>query len=345
MTATTAIPGNLAIRRMIQPFETAIPRRSAWQLATSVLPLIGLYAAMYASLDLSYWLTLALAVPAAGFTVRTFIVQHDCGHGSFLGSRRANTWVGRLCILFTLTPYENWRAQHAVHHRISNNLDRRTGGADMFAETQTASEYRQMSRLARLGYRVGRHPLICHILLPPLVFIVLYRLPFDTPRHWKRERRSVLLTNVVLIGMFGLLGWWLGFKAVALVHVPVIALAAIAGIWLFAVQHRFDQTQWYREQDWSPVGAALGGTSWLRLPKVLQWFSGSIGLHHLHHLSPRVANYRLQECMEANPELQGCRSLSLREALGASRYWLWDEDRHKMISFRECGKVRLNLEP
>lgn len=324
-----------ALRRAVRPFGASITRQSLWQLANSFLGFLVLWAAMYLALGVSYWLTLALAVPAAGFVVRIFIIQHDCGHGSFFRSARANKIAGRVCSLVTMTPFQNWRHQHTTHHRISNNLDRRTGGPDMFAETHTTAEYWQMSPRERLLYRVSRHPLVCHVLVPPLVFMVLYRTPFDTPPGCQRERRSVLLTNAALAMMFGGLAYGLGFKTLLMVHLPIIALAAIAGIWLFAVQHRFDETHWYREEDWNFATAALTGTSWLRLPKILQWFSGNIGLHHVHHLHPKIPNYRLQACLEALPELQQARCLSLRQALGASRYWLWDEVRGRMVRFNE----------
>lgn len=331
-----SFPEMATLRRLIRPFESAVPARALRQMATSFPPFLALWAAMYASLDISYWLTLALAFPAAGFVVRIFIIQHDCGHGSFFRSRRANTIVGRMCIPFTVTPFQSWRVQHAAHHRTSNNLDQRTGGPDIFAETHTTEEYWRLSRMERLFYRFSRHPLVCHILVPPFVFLVLYRTPFDTPRECTRERRSVQLTNLALLATFGALGYGLGFKAVALVHLPIMSIAAVAGIWLFAVQHRFEGTRWYRQQEWDRVAASLSGTSWLRLPRVLQWFSGNIGLHHLHHISPLIANYRLEECLQAHPVLQNVPTLSLRQALNASRFWLWDEERQQMVGFREC---------
>ncbi len=306
------------------------------QLASSVLPFLALCAAMYATLAVSFWLTLALALPAAGFLVRIFIIQHDCGHGAFFHSRAANDWVGRLCSLATLTPYANWRRQHAAHHANWNNLDRRESGSDIYSACLTVHEYRQLSPARRLLYRLVRHPSIALIALPPLVFLLLYRLPFDTPPHWRRERLSVHATNLALAAIIVGLGLVVGFGAMAMVQLPIMVFAAIVGVWLFSVQHRFEAAHWFANADWSPGGASLRGTSCLRLPAILQWFTGNIGFHHVHHLNPRIPNYRLAACHAASPHLRQAPTLTLRDALKGSGLWLWDEVQGRMVRFRDC---------
>ncbi|MGE3933886.1 MAG: fatty acid desaturase, partial [Rhodospirillaceae bacterium] len=307
--------------------------RSLRQLADSFLPLIAVCAAMYLSLGWSTWATLALAVLAAGFVVRIFIIQHDCGHGSFFHSRRANDVVGMLCSLVTLTPYRNWRRQHAGHHGIWNNLDRRHSGADIYSTCLTTAEYEALPRWRRRRYRASRHPIVSLILLPPLVFLLLYRAPFDTPRSWRTERRSVHFTNLALIAVYGALGWALGVPEVLLVQLPISIISAVFGVWLFSLQHRFETTLWARQDAWNVIAAALRGSSFLRLPRVLQWFTGNIGYHHVHHLNARVPNYRLQECHEAIPALRSVPVLTLGRSLRNFRFVLWDEARQMMVPF------------
>ena len=326
---------------MLSSHQTASPARSLGQIASSFLPFLALCGAMYATLDLSFWLTLALAVPAAGFLVRIFIIQHDCGHGAFFGSRAANDWVGRLCSLATLTPYANWRRQHAAHHANWNNLDRRQSGADIYSACLTTDEYGRMTLGQRLLYRVVRHPAVALVVLPPLVFLLLYRLPFDTPSDWRRERHSVHATNLALAAIIVGLGLVLGFGAVALVQLPIMIFAAIIGVWLFSVQHRFEAAHWFARADWSSAGASLRGTSYLRLPAILQWFTGNIGFHHVHHLNPRIPNYRLAACHAASVDLQQVPTLGFGDGLRAAAYWLWDEAQGRMVRFGDCPRPQI----
>ena len=326
------------LRGILAAHQAPVLWRSLGQIASTFLPFFGLIAAMYAALAVSFWLSLALAVPAAGLIVRIFIIQHDCGHGAFFRSRAANAWLGRLCSLITMTPYANWRRQHANHHAMWNNLDRRNTGADIYSTCTTVAEYRALSPLRRRGHRAMHHPLVAQLLLPPLVFLLLYRIPFDTPRSWHRERASVLLTDIGLAGVFILLVLLLGAGPVALVQLPTMAIAAILGVWIFSVQHRFEDVLWSREESWTMAGAALLGSSHLRLPRVLQWFSGNIGFHHIHHLMPRVPNYRLEECHMACADLApGTNSLSLGQALRAPAFVLWDEERARMVTFSDVA--------
>jgi acyl-lipid omega-6 desaturase (Delta-12 desaturase) len=337
-TPPSALPDSrdpAAIRAAIAPFEYVAARDSIVQLATTIGLFVATCAAMYWTLGVSYALTLALSVPAAGLLVRLFIFQHDCGHGSYFASRRANTIVGILCSVFTLTPYDNWRRQHARHHGNWNNLDRRAAGVDIYGACLTVKEYRALSFWHRAVYRHLRNPFLTYVVLPPLVFTMLYRWPFDTPAAWRRERHAVYWTNALLVMGFGALGLALGFKAVLMVQGPVVILGSIVGVWLFAVQHRFDGAQWTRQIDWNGTDAALDSTSFLKLPRILQWFTGNIGFHHVHHLSTRVPNYRLAACHDAIPALHVARTLSLWSALRSVRLTLWDEDRRRLIGFGE----------
>jgi len=295
---------------------------------------------MHAVAGLSYWLALLLAPLAAGFLVRVFIIQHDCGHHAFFRSRRANDIVGAACSLLTLTPYASWRRQHAGHHGVWNDLDRRQSGADIYSSCLTVDEYAALGPWERRWYRITRHPLVANVLLPPLVFVLLYRLPFDMPRSWKRERRMVHATTLALVALLGGLGMFLGFGRLAAVQLPVTGLAAIAGVWLFSVQHRGERTIWVRHAAWDPTSAALQGSTYLQLPRILQWFTGNIGFHHVHHLNPRVPNYRLQACHERIAQRCTVPKLSFRDGLRALRLAVWDEERARMVTFREADGRR-----
>ena len=318
----------------VKQFQAPVPRRSAWQLATTVLAYAATNAAMYLGLGVSAWLTAALAFPAAGLMVRVFIIQHDCGHGSFFRTRRLNDWVGRVCGVITFTPYAFWRRQHNNHHACFNNLDRRHSGADIYSTCATLREYKALPPLRRLGYRVSRHPLVSQFLLPPVVFLLVYRLPFDTPASWTRERASVYLNNLAIAAALAALALVLGVWQTVFVQGSIIGIASIAGVWLFTVQHRFEEAHWARQPEWNAVQASIEGSSYLKLPRVLQWFTGNIGFHHIHHLAARVPNYLLQECHESNAAFrEGLTTLTLLDALRAPAYALWDEDTRRMVRF------------
>lgn len=340
MTGPMREPADL--RSAVKPYERSIVAASVFQLLSSIGLFVGACALMYWSLQLSYILTLLLAVPTGALLVRVFIVQHDCGHGSFLGLRWANDLIGTLCSVLTLAPYANWRRQHARHHASWNNLDRRDTGSDIYSACLTVAEYRAMTRWNRFLYRLPRHPVIAHIVLPPLVFMVLYRVPFDTPANWPKERRAVYWLNAALVAVICVLGIAVGFVPVLLVQLPVMVIASIIGVWLFAVQHRFEESRWAREQQWSYRGASLEGSSFLKLPKVLQWFTGNIGFHHIHHLAPRIPNYRLERCYRNVDALKENSPLTLRHALSSVRLALWDEDRQRLVRFKDvsCAAVQ-----
>lgn len=305
------------------------------QLVGTIGLFVGSWAAAYLALRVSPILALALTVPTAGLMIRIFVLQHDCGHGALFRSARANTIAGTLCSLFTFTPFAHWRRQHAQHHGCWNNLDRRGSGVDIYSVCRTVREYRQLSPTRRFGYRLTRHPIVAHLVVPPLIFLLLYRTPYDTPKGWNRERRSVHATTLAILAQAVGFGWLLGFGAVAFVALTTLYLASIGGVWLFALQHKFEGAAWVRQRDWDLATASLAGTSCLRLPAVLQWFTGSIGFHHIHHLHPRVPNYRLQEVSEALPGLGATTTLGLLGGLRALRYVLWDEAQARLVRFRD----------
>jgi acyl-lipid omega-6 desaturase (Delta-12 desaturase) len=319
---------SLSYRALTSPYREPQLRRSLTQLAASILPFLMLWTLMWFSLRYSYVLVLALALPTAGFLVRLFILQHDCGHGSFFKSRAANDLVGRLLSIFTFTPYDRWRKNHAIHHATSGDLDRR-GCGDV--RLLTVGEYRGLSSSRRLLYRVHRHPLILFGIGPFLYFCVWQRFTFYDPHLSKKERASVYWTNIALLAVLASLSWLVGFKQLLLIHVPSVAIAASAGAWLFYVQHHFESTYWRRNERWNFFDAGLAGSSHYELPAVLRWFTADIGLHHVHHLDSQIPNYRLQECLDANPELQRVARLTLSGSLSCASLKLWDEEKSEMV--------------
>jgi len=310
---------------------------SIWQLVNTLVPFFGIIFLMYFSLSLSYWITLALGVLAGGFMIRIFIIQHDCGHGSFFKSRQANNRTGRWCSLITMIPYYYWRRQHALHHATSGNLDHR-GFGDV--STRTVAEYRQMTKFERFKYRAYRHPFVFLGLGPLALYLITNRFVFDKVQTSERERRNVHITNLTVAAMFLLLGWWIGFGKLFLIAAPVMYVAAMAGIWLFYIQHQFDPTYWKREPEWDYKASATEGSSYFKLPKVLQWFTGNIGYHHIHHLQERIPNYRLQECYDETPEFQKVHTLTLGSSLKTMFLGLWDEEQERLISFREFARAK-----
>jgi len=327
----------MQLRREVARFQAPLLHKSLIQLATSIGGFLATCTAMYAAFDL-YWVALALVPLAAGFLVRIFIIQHDCGHASFFRSRRAMAVVGFLCSLATLTPFASWRRQHKGHHAIWNNLDRRQSGVDIYSTCLTVAEYRRLSPGQRRRYSLARHPLVANVLFPPMVFLLLYRLPFDMPKAWRRERREVLLTNLAVLVLYGGLGLLVGFGNLIAVQLPVSILGAIIGVGLFTLQHRGEDVKWSRREEWDPAAASLEGATYLRLPGILHWFTGNIGFHHVHHLNHRVPNYRLQQTHEAIASLlPKVPTLSLWSGLKALRFALWDESRGRMVTFREAA--------
>src|SRR5437588_285829 len=322
-------------RERLAPYAQPRVSRSLLDLATSVVPYLALTAAMYLLLQASIVIVLVLAIPAAGFLLRTFIVFHDCTHGSFLPNRELNKWVGIVCGLVVYTPFHSWRHEHAVHHATAGDLDHR-GMGDV--DTLTVAEYKSRPWSQRLGYRLMRNPFVMLGLGPLWALLIEPRLlPL-----WARRRfwRQILSTDLVLAVVIGALCVFLGWKAVVLVQLPSAMLAGAAGIWLFYVQHQFEGVYWTRHDGWNYAESALRGSSYLRLPAVLQFFTGNIGLHHVHHLSPRIPNYNLQRAHDENPFLHDAPTLSLWDGLRAVRLKLYDEDQRRLVTFAQARRAR-----
>ena len=315
----------------LAPYARPHLGRSLLDLATSLAPYLLLLVLMYVAIDISYLLVLALAVPTAGFQVRTFIAFHDCAHGSFMRSKRANAWLGAALGLTVYTPFVSWRHSHAVHHATAGDLGRR-GTGDV--HTLTVAEYRASSRWGRLVYRLFRNPLVMFGLGPTYAMVLQPRL---VPRSARpRIQRSIIATDVVLALVVGTLCWLVGWREFLMVQTPVLLLAGAAGVWLFYVQHQFEDTYWQSGGEWTYADAALKGSSYLKLPRVLQFFSGNIGLHHVHHLSAKVPNYNLQRAHDRNPIFHDVPTLSLGDGLRAVRLKLWDEGRGRLVTFAEA---------
>jgi acyl-lipid omega-6 desaturase (Delta-12 desaturase) len=325
----TQVTGHPALARYAQPCLA----RSLLDVATSVVPYLALCAALYMTLGVSGPLSAALAVLAAGFLVRTFVVFHDCGHGSLFRSKRANRWVGRLAGLLVLSPFGRWRHDHAVHHASSGDLERR-GVGDI--PTLTVGEYYARSWRGRLAYRAIRNPLVMFGLGPIMAMVVGPRIPTRSQRP--RMRRSVVVTDLVLLTVVASLCWLIGWERFLVVWAPSSMLAGSIGIWLFYVQHQFEDAYWQGAGDWSYAEAALRGSSYLKLPGPLRYFTGNIGFHHVHHLSARIPNYNLPRAHRENGFFHEVPTLSLLDGLGAVRLKLWDPDSGKLVSFAQARR-------
>ena len=319
---------------IVARYQTSELRRSLWQIANSVIPFLVLWYVMLRSLAVGYWLTLLLAIPTAGFLMRVFIIFHDAGHGSFFKSTRANTLIGWITGLLTWTPYEWWRHGHAMHHDTAGDLDRR-GYGDVY--TLTVAEYLAAPWRTRLLYRVTRSPLVMFTVGPLILFVVGQR--FYTPSTGRRERNSVLQTDLALLVLVGALVWLIGWQAFVLVELPVVLLSTAVGVWLFYVQHNFDRAYFVRREDWDYFTAGMNGSSFYKLPRLLQWFTGNIGFHHIHHLSPKIPNYNLPKCYQENPVFQ-VRPVTILVSLKSLSYRLWDEQQQRLVGFRELKKYR-----
>lgn len=317
-------------RESVERHEQPSLRHSLLDVATSVVPYLALTVAMYACLDISVWLTLALAIPTAGFLLRTFIVFHDCAHGSFLPSKRGNLWLGRFTALLVFQPFGNWRHNHAVHHGTAGDLDRR-GTGDV--PTLTVDEYLSRPWKQRLAYRLFRNPVVMFGIGPIWSLMI-------GPRIWSnkmrtRQRNSVIATNLVLALVIGAIVWLVGLEAWLLVQMPIAILAGTMGVFLFYVQHQFEDVYWEDSESWNYADAALQGSSYLKLPKLLQYFSGNIGLHHVHHLSAKIPNYNLQRAHDENPIFHDVPVLSIRDGLHSVRLKVIDPKSGRLLTWSE----------
>jgi omega-6 fatty acid desaturase (delta-12 desaturase) len=320
-----------ALRRYSVPSNL----RSLVELGVTLLPLALLWIAGWLAFTRGHaWATLVIAIPAGGFLVRLFMIQHDCGHGAFFTARRANDWVGRVIGVLTLTPYDFWRRTHAIHHATSGNLDGR-GIGDL--DTLTVSEYLARSPFGRLKYRLYRHPVVMFGVGPIYLFLLRHRVPAGLFSAGWQPWASTMATNAGIALAVAALVWAIGVKAFLLVHLPIVLIAASVGVWLFYVQHQFEHTSWDADAAWSVHAAALLGSSHYDLPAPLRWLTANIGVHHVHHLNSRIPYYRLPRVLQDHPELRHIGRLTLLDSFRCVPLALWDDTQRRLISFRACA--------
>lgn len=341
MNTTTVIDkkqSDVAWTKLVRPYQTPLRKTSLWQIFSTFVPLFLLWYLMVLSLDIHYLVTLLLAIPTAGLIVRMFIIQHDCGHGSFFKSQKWNDRVGAVCGVFTLVPYYHWRKMHAIHHAHSGKLDESEMRGIGEIETKTVEEYFSSSKWQQLAYRYYRNTFFLIGIGAFIGFVFLYRFPVKLTKEkgWKKERNSVYWTNIGILLLYGSLVWTIGLKSFLLVQIPVIYIATVVGVWFFFVQHQYEDAYYAREDEWRYEYAALKGCSYYKLPRILQWFSGNIGFHHIHHLSPKIPNYKLQECHEQNVSFQDVETMTIRSSFKTLKLGLWDEEQQRLISFDEA---------
>lgn len=322
-------------KQIVAKYQQPSLPRALWQIVNTLVPYALLWYLMYLSLAVSWWLVVPLAMLAGAFVVRVFIIFHDCGHGSYFKSRAANDLVGFISGVLTWTPYYHWRWEHAIHHASSGHLDKR-GIGDIW--TLTVQEYLEASRWKRFAYRLARNPFILFIVAPLYLFLIRQRFPSFNAN--KRERHSVYAMNLAILGMAVGLCSIFGIKAYVIIQSIILMVAGGSGVWLFYVQHQFEDVYWERGADWDYTKAALEGSSFYKLPKILQWFSGNIGFHHIHHLSPRIPNYNLERCHKADPLFQKVKPVTLLTSFKSFTYRLWDERRRKLVGYSHLRHLR-----
>jgi omega-6 fatty acid desaturase (delta-12 desaturase) len=324
-----------AWKEIVAKYQQPVLWRSIWQMVNTLIPYAALWYLMYLSLSVSVWLVVPLAILASGFLVRIFIIHHDCGHGSYFKSRKANDFWGFVTGVLTFTPYYLWRWEHAVHHAGSGDLDRR-GTGDVW--TLTVQEYLEASRWKRFAYRLARNPVVLFVIAPLFLFLVKHRFP--NAKASKRERHSVYWTNLGILAMAAAMSAPFGLKAYLIIQAALVMIAGTAGVWLFYVQHQFDGVYWERSENWDYVTASLQGSSFYKLPKVLQWFSGNIGYHHIHHLSSRIPNYNLERCHKAEPLFQTVKPVTLFGSFKSFTFRLYDEQRRRLVGYKHVKTLR-----
>ena len=329
MKASTIQEQKLNLQKILTPYQHPNSWRSLWQMTNTLVPYFALWVVMFISLKVTYWLTLALAIPTAGFMVRIFIIFHDCGHGSFFASRKANEIVGILTGILTFTPWTRWWHDHAIHHATAGDLDRR-GVGDV--KVMTVKEYLAAPRWKMISYRLMRNPFNMFIIGAPIVFGIVNR--FYSSSTGKRERSSVWWTNLALVVLITFLCLAVGWKAYLMVQIPVLFLGSATGVWLFYLQHQFEGVYWERHTRWDFFEAGLKGSSYFKLPRLIQWFTGNIGFHHIHHLNAKIPNYRLEECYRDNPILQQPHILTLPSSVKCFGLRLYDEDTRQLVGWK-----------
>ncbi len=321
-----------AWQQIVARYHRSDNRRAVRQVINTFGPYLALWGVMIWTINISYWITLPLAILSAGFLMRGFIILHDCGHGSFFTSRKANDILGFISGILTFTPYAYWRHRHAMHHATAGNLDKR-GAGDVW--TMTTEEYRTSSWRKRLGFRLFRHPLVLLVLGPAYMFLIQHR--FAAKGSGWRWHLSVAWTNLCLIGVGFAVSSLIGFWAYVGIQLPIILVTGAAGVWMFYVQHNFEGAYWERSKNWSYVESALKGSSYYELPRVLQWFSGNIGFHHIHHLSPRIPNYFLEKAHKENALFRSVRPMRIKDSLKSLHLRLWDEEKRMLVGFRQMS--------
>ncbi|MFH1118393.1 MAG: fatty acid desaturase [Bacteroidota bacterium] len=332
MTIKPTIPGSeKSLLKLITNYKIPSVSSSIWQLINTLVPYLALWVLMAYLITISWWLVVPLTIVAAGFTVRLFIIFHDCGHGAFFESKRVNDIVGIILGILTFTPYHRWHHAHLIHHRTAGNLDKR-GVGDVW--TLTVEEYRNRTPFKRFIYRVYRNPFIMFGLGAGLVFLVTNR--FTRRGFSRKERISVYITNVGLAALATGISLLIGFESYLLIQLPVMYFAATAGVFLFYVQHQFPDVHWYRDEEWDYSTVAINGASYLKLPKILQWFSGNIGFHHIHHLSSKIPNYKLEQCHSENEAFQKVNPVTFISSMKSLTLRLWDEDRRRLVTYRQA---------
>lgn len=322
-------------KKIVAEYQDPSLPRAIWQLVNTLGPYFLLWYLMHLALAVSWWLVLPLTTVAGALLVRTFIIFHDCGHGSFFKSPRANTIVGFITGLLTFTPYYHWRWEHSLHHATTGDLDRR-GIGDIW--TMTVQEYIESSRWRRFAYKLARNPFVLFVIAPLYLFLIQQRFPKS--KADARERDSVWYMNLAIAGMILVLGWVYGFLPYLFIQLMVIAVAGAMGVWMFYIQHQFEDAYWESHEDWDYTAAALQGSSFYKLPRILQWFSGNIGYHHVHHLSSRIPNYNLERCHNSHPIFQMVKPITIRVSLKSLFLRLWDEQHRKLVGYRRMREVR-----
>lgn len=320
--------------KAIKVFETPSLRKAYLQILDTLLPFLAVWAVAVWTLlaGLPYWVTLLALLPGSLLMVRMFIFFHDCTHSSFFKSLNLNAFWGTIFGILTFTPFDDWRRQHGIHHNTHGNLDRR-GVGDVW--TMTLEEFKASSKSTQFWYQVYRHPLVLFLVIPPLLFLVLQRLPRF--KASLRENISIQITNLGIAALLIAMAWF-DWRILVLVHLPMFYVASVFGVWLFYVQHQFDPGYWERNENWNNVEASIDGSSHYKLPKILQWFTGNIGLHHIHHARPRIPNYNLQECYDKTPELQLKDPLTILTSFKSMNMHIWDESTKRLLSFKQAKK-------
>jgi acyl-lipid omega-6 desaturase (Delta-12 desaturase) len=322
-------------KKIVAEFQNASLPRAIWQLVNTLGPYVFLWYLMYRAVAVSWWLVVPLAILAGALLVRVFIIFHDCGHGSFFKSRMANDITGFITGVLTFTPYYHWRWEHALHHATTGDLDRR-GVGDIW--TMTVQEYIESSRWKRFAYKLARNPFVLFVIAPLYLFLIQQRFPKSQADT--REKNSVWYMNLAILGMVLALGWSFGFAHYLIIQLIVTAIAGAAGVWMFYIQHQFEDGYWEKHEEWDYTAAALQGSSFYKLPRILQWFSGNIGYHHVHHLSSRIPNYNLERCHNSHPVFQQVKPITIRISLKSLLLRLWDEQHQKLVGYRRMREVR-----